>query len=285
MGFKNVRTVLASGNVIFETSGRDPHLDVTISRGLEKAIGFPVRVVLRTVRELRAIIDADPFKSAPSGPEVKLYVTLLAEKSKDASRIKLPTPPKGVLIVRVDPGEIYSVVGFRLARGRRAHGLLEKGLRPRNHHPELADHKEDRRIMNENIKHRSKRLIIFILILAVPAGVFFIFYRMYRDDVKDLKGFMASYERFNQTLSDFQERRTDDLESQALNAVNDLTVKASLRLSSLIKNDGELMDLALEVADLSRRELEGFGTEGYGLLHEKRIASYVRFQELSRHRR
>jgi uncharacterized protein (DUF1697 family) len=111
MGFKNVRTVLASGNVIFETSGRDPHLDSTVSRGLEKAIGFPVRVVLRTVRELRAIINADPFKKVPSGPDVKLYVTLLAEKSKDASRIKLPTPPKGILIVRFDPGEIFSVVG------------------------------------------------------------------------------------------------------------------------------------------------------------------------------
>ena len=111
MGFKNVRTVLASGNVIFETSGGDPHLDLTISRGLDRAIGFPVRVVLRTVRGLRAIIDADPFKSVPSGPDVKLYVTFLARKSEDASRLKLPTPPKGVRIVRVGPGEIFSAVG------------------------------------------------------------------------------------------------------------------------------------------------------------------------------
>ena len=111
MGFRNVRTVLASGNVVFETSGGDPHLDLTISRGLEKAIGFPVRVVLRTVRGLRAIIDADPFKSVPSGPDVKLYVTFLAEKGREAARLELPRPPKGVQIVRVGPGEIFSAVG------------------------------------------------------------------------------------------------------------------------------------------------------------------------------
>ncbi|OGD16016.1 MAG: hypothetical protein A2W20_01005 [Candidatus Aminicenantes bacterium RBG_16_66_30] len=111
MGFRNVRTVLASGNVVFETSGGDPHLDLTISRGLEKAIGFPVRVVLRTVRGLRAMIDADPFKGVPSGPDVKLYVTFLAGKSKPASRLELPRPPKGVQIVRVGPGEIFSAVG------------------------------------------------------------------------------------------------------------------------------------------------------------------------------
>jgi len=129
MGFKNVRTVLASGNVVFETSGRDPHLDMTISRGLEKAIGFPVRVVLRTIRELRAVIEADPFKSAPSGPDVKMYVTFLAEKSKDVFRSKLPTPPKGILIVRVGPGEVYSVVGISPdARTPELMAFLEKAF-------------------------------------------------------------------------------------------------------------------------------------------------------------
>jgi hypothetical protein len=141
--------------------------------------------------------------------------------------------------------------------------------------------------MNENIEHRSTRLIIFILILAVPASAFLFFNRMYRDDVKDLKGFMASYERFNQTLSDFQERRTDDLESQAVNAVNDLSVKASLRLSSLIKNDGELMDLAREVADLSRMELDGLRAGGSAEtskdLQKKRVAAYDYFLELAGH--
>jgi len=141
--------------------------------------------------------------------------------------------------------------------------------------------------MNENIKGGSKRLIIFVLILAVPAGAFFIFYRRYRDDVKDLKDFMASYERFNQAVSDFQKGRSDELESQAVNAVRQLISRASLRLSSLIKNDGELMDQAREVADLSRSELDALRGDGRAEkspdLQKKRIAAYDHFLELAGH--
>jgi len=111
MDFRDVRTVLASGNVVFEAPGKDPHMDLTISLGLEKAFGFPVKVVLRTVRELRAIVASDPFKGVPSGPNVRLYVTFLAQtRPVDLSRLRLPSSAKGVRIVRVRPGEIFSVV-------------------------------------------------------------------------------------------------------------------------------------------------------------------------------
>jgi len=110
MGFKDVRTVLASGNVIFETPGKDPHLDLTISRGLEKAFGFPVTVVLRRANELRAIVASEPFKGVPSGADVRLYVTFLAQEKPGLSGLRPPSSVKGVRIVRVGPGEIFSVV-------------------------------------------------------------------------------------------------------------------------------------------------------------------------------
>jgi uncharacterized protein (DUF1697 family) len=110
MGFRDVRTVLASGNVVFEAIGRDPQLDLEISQGLEKAFGFPVPVILRTVRELRAIVASEPFKGAPSGPNVRLYVTFLAQKKPGLSGLRPPSSVKGVSIVRVSPGEIFSVV-------------------------------------------------------------------------------------------------------------------------------------------------------------------------------
>ncbi|MGB8958142.1 MAG: DUF1697 domain-containing protein [Candidatus Aminicenantales bacterium] len=110
MGFRNVRTLLASGNVVFEAPGRDTRLDRTISRGVEKAFGFPVKAVLRTGRELQAMVDSDPFKGVPSGPDIKLYVTFLALRTPGRSRIRVPASVKGVRIVRVRPGEIFSAV-------------------------------------------------------------------------------------------------------------------------------------------------------------------------------
>ena len=110
MGFRNVRTALASGNVVFEAPRKVPDLDKAISRGLEEAFGFPVKVVLRTVRELRAMVDSDPFKEAPPAPDVKLYVTFLADKKRARPRLHLPAPSAGFRVLRDAPGEIFSAV-------------------------------------------------------------------------------------------------------------------------------------------------------------------------------
>lgn len=110
MGFRDARTVLASGNVVFEASGKDPHLDLTVARGLEKAFGFPVKVVLRTVRELRALVASEPFGSVLSDPDVRLYVTFLAPRKAAGAPPRLPAPAKGFRILRAGQGEVFSVV-------------------------------------------------------------------------------------------------------------------------------------------------------------------------------
>jgi hypothetical protein len=119
---------------------------------------------------------------------------------------------------------------------------------------------------------------------------------MYHNDIKALEGFLASYAIFDQAISDFSISKTADLESKASDALIELNTKATFRLSSLIKNDAELMDQALEVADHSGKELEslraykraiqskssdldGLAKE-YGDLTRKRRAAYARFQGL-----
>jgi len=140
----------------------------------------------------------------------------------------------------------------------------------------------------------TKWLLIFILVVA--AGVLFFAIRMYQDDIKALKGFMASYEQFDKAISELSQSAAADFESRAGDAVAGLSAEASLRLSSLIKNDAKLMDQAREVADLAQKELESFRAyqrgirqenadveelaEGSRILTEKRKMAYARFQEL-----
>jgi len=145
---------------------------------------------------------------------------------------------------------------------------------------------------------KYKWLLIFILIVA--AGVLFFFFRMYHNDTGELKRFMASYERFDRAMSDLSMTGTDDSMSKAENAAADLNAKASLRLSSLIKNDAELMDQAREVADLARREIDSLRVyrvealnkntdvdrlaEESRVLTGKRKAAYARFREFGGNR-
>jgi hypothetical protein len=120
-------------------------------------------------------------------------------------------------------------------------------------------------------------------VLVLAAGSFF-FFRMYRADIGALKGFIRSYDRFDQAMpGQAGEARHDDL-GPAEEALAELQARASLRLSSLIKNDAALMAQARDVADLSRREFEAASKveshEEYRSLHEKRRAAYARFREL-----
>ncbi|MCK7469727.1 MAG: DUF1697 domain-containing protein [Desulfomicrobium escambiense] len=130
MGFKNVRTVLASGNVVFEPTGKKTEdLEGAIDRGLAGALGFPVPVLLRSMRELAALVAADPFKGLAPGADTEFYVTFLPRDRPGVSRAKLPAPPTGVRIVGVRQGEVCSAVALSEGSGTpELMAFLEKSL-------------------------------------------------------------------------------------------------------------------------------------------------------------
>jgi uncharacterized protein (DUF1697 family) len=58
MGFANVQTVIASGNVVFETpQKRVSRIEQAIESGLEDALGFDVTTFVRTGPELRDLAE------------------------------------------------------------------------------------------------------------------------------------------------------------------------------------------------------------------------------------
>lgn len=67
MGFTNVETFIASGNVIFDTRAADAAaLEARIERMLEKALGYEVGAFVRSCAELAAIAAYEPF-DVPAG--------------------------------------------------------------------------------------------------------------------------------------------------------------------------------------------------------------------------
>jgi len=62
MKLSNVRSVIASGNVLFETRASDAAaLETRIETALRKALGYDVETFLRTPEELDALAAHDPF--------------------------------------------------------------------------------------------------------------------------------------------------------------------------------------------------------------------------------
>jgi uncharacterized protein (DUF1697 family) len=69
LGFTNVRTFIASGNVLFEhAEAAGPKLTARIEAVLEKTFDYRASIVLRSAKELAAIVAAAPkgFGSEPA---------------------------------------------------------------------------------------------------------------------------------------------------------------------------------------------------------------------------
>src|ERR1700733_2900171 len=64
LGFTNVRTYIASGNVVFASKLSEKSVKAKLEGCLEAYAGKPVGVLVRTGAEVAAALDANPFKSA-----------------------------------------------------------------------------------------------------------------------------------------------------------------------------------------------------------------------------
>ena len=82
LGYEDVRTVLQSGNVIF--TGAKTKARETLQAGLEDRYGFKVDVVLRTMDEVHAVVEHEPF-GAEATDLTRSFVVFLPSKP-NASR-------------------------------------------------------------------------------------------------------------------------------------------------------------------------------------------------------
>lgn len=76
LGFQQVRTLLASGNLLLATALPAARVRAQLEAALAQALGKPVGVVLRSPAELQAVLDANPFPDAPGN---RLLISFLNE--------------------------------------------------------------------------------------------------------------------------------------------------------------------------------------------------------------
>jgi len=118
--------------------------------------------------------------------------------------------------------------------------------------------------MNKEMIKKYRAMIVFVIIMV--AGCFYFFYHFGHHDAQALTDFSIAYQSYDKAISDFSTAilassfndatAADDFELNTDEALVELTSKASARISSLTKNDAELMSITQEIADLSRKELD-----------------------------
>ena len=109
--FKNVRTLLASGNVLFETKTTNTGiLKKAIEEKLKKTFGREIGVMVRSRAEIERLAQSEPFKGINVTPQTRLYVTFLFEKTKRTLTIPYTSADGNIRILSATAKEVCSVV-------------------------------------------------------------------------------------------------------------------------------------------------------------------------------
>jgi uncharacterized protein (DUF1697 family) len=96
LGFKNVRTYVQSGNVVFESKAAAPSgIGTKIAAQVERDFSFSVPVTVVTSEELGLIIKENPFLGDKGLDVSKLHVTFLSQEAAAAGLKKMAALPAG----------------------------------------------------------------------------------------------------------------------------------------------------------------------------------------------
>src|SRR5260370_23935610 len=100
--FKNVRTFIASGNVIFDSPELDRKgLTKKIERAIFKAFSHEVPVVLLRVDELQEIVRRNPFKRIKPSTDVMMFVAFLVEGVKGETKLPLRSTTENLEVLAI----------------------------------------------------------------------------------------------------------------------------------------------------------------------------------------
>jgi uncharacterized protein (DUF1697 family) len=129
LGFENVKTLGASGNVAFGAPARQPNpasLGRKIEEGLRKAFAKEISVILRTVEHLKELDRTKPFAGVKITTDIRLYVTFLSEKPRNSLRVPYVSPGKDFRILAVSDTEIFSVTDLSKGATVESMRIIEK---------------------------------------------------------------------------------------------------------------------------------------------------------------
>ncbi|MDM0113068.1 DUF1697 domain-containing protein [Variovorax sp. J22R133] len=106
-GFTNVKTVLSSGNVVFDArKAAEKSLERKLEAAMQASLGRSFHTIVRSAEHLRGVLEADPYRAFELAPNAKRVVTFLREPGE--GQLKLPIELDDAQILCVAGQEVFS---------------------------------------------------------------------------------------------------------------------------------------------------------------------------------
>ncbi len=130
MGFANVETLIASGNVIFDSKSKGAAaLEEKIEKQLRQALGYDVTTFIRTIAEVADVARYPCFKQTDlEKPGNILYVGFMSATPGLAAEKKLASLADKVNDFQVHQREVYWLRRTSQGDSEYSGGLIEKTL-------------------------------------------------------------------------------------------------------------------------------------------------------------
>ncbi len=134
LGFSNVETFIASGNVIFDSASKNTKaLEKKIAGCLQEIFGYQVATFVRSLAELKEVARNQPFPAAEPNtakPEpAVLYIAFLEETPDVEAKKKLLSFSTEIDLVHVSEREVYWLCQKKLSESKFSAALIEKTLK------------------------------------------------------------------------------------------------------------------------------------------------------------
>ena len=123
LGFENVSTFIASGNVIFETAtpkSKSAALEKKIENALQQALGYEVATFLRTDKEVAQVAEHDAFPKIKPKDGDTSYITFLRDTPDAATRRRILALSNDEDVLHLHGRELYWL--------RRAGGMIDSTI-------------------------------------------------------------------------------------------------------------------------------------------------------------
>lgn len=127
MKFKNIITILNSGNIIFEANTDEiEQLEITIEEQLEKAFGFPIPTILRSADMIEGLLKSDPFSDEVLTKDLRFYVSFLRKEPETDLPLPWINEDKSFKILALRDNTIISVLDVSVTKTPKGMEALEK---------------------------------------------------------------------------------------------------------------------------------------------------------------
>ncbi len=129
LGMRNVRPLLQSGNLVFETSrAKQAGLEGTLERAAEAKLGLETDFLVRSGRDWGRVVANNPFPREAGQDPSHLLVMFLKAVPDPAKAEALRTTIRGREVIRIDGPHAYIVYPDGIGRSRLTTAVIEEKL-------------------------------------------------------------------------------------------------------------------------------------------------------------